>query len=159
MLPIDLSGRRALVAGVADDNGFGFAIAKSLAEAGASLVRAQQLQAADPQQAMQHAQRADQLAGAAIQYAQNDVSAFDGGGLGGMLGGGSSYGRQGGGGGMLGAVLGGIVINSMLGGGGGSSGGLGGMFGGGGGRSGGGMRSPGSFGGGGTRARRGGGRF
>lgn len=35
MLPIDLSGRRALVAGVADDAGFGFAIAKSLAEAGA----------------------------------------------------------------------------------------------------------------------------
>ncbi len=130
-----------------------------LAEAGASLVRAQQ--ATDPQQAMQHAQRADQLAGAAIQAAQNDVGAFDGGGLGGMLGGGSSYGPQsggGGGGGLLGAVLGGIVINSMLGGGGGSSGGLGGMFGGGG-RSGGAMRSPGSFGGGGTRARRGGGRF
>ena len=37
MLPIDLSGRRALVAGVADDGGFGFAIAKSLAEAGASV--------------------------------------------------------------------------------------------------------------------------
>ena len=37
MLPIDLSGRRALVAGVADDGGFGFAIAKSLAEAGASI--------------------------------------------------------------------------------------------------------------------------
>ncbi len=37
MLPIDLSGRRALVAGVADDNGFGFAIAKSLAEAGAKV--------------------------------------------------------------------------------------------------------------------------
>lgn len=37
MLPIDLSGRRALVAGVADDNGFGFAIAKALAEAGASV--------------------------------------------------------------------------------------------------------------------------
>ena len=35
MLSIDLSGRRALVAGVADDAGFGFAIAKSLAEAGA----------------------------------------------------------------------------------------------------------------------------
>ena len=40
MLPIDLSGRRALVAGVADDNGFGFAIAKSLAEAGASVCTA-----------------------------------------------------------------------------------------------------------------------
>ncbi|MDF1504435.1 enoyl-[acyl-carrier-protein] reductase [Roseisolibacter sp. H3M3-2] len=37
MLPIDLTGRRALVAGVADDNGFGFAIAKALAEAGASV--------------------------------------------------------------------------------------------------------------------------
>ena len=38
MLNIDLSGRRALVAGVADDAGFGFAIAKSLAEAGASVI-------------------------------------------------------------------------------------------------------------------------
>jgi enoyl-[acyl-carrier protein] reductase I len=37
MLNIDLSGRRALVAGVADDGGFGFAIAKALAEAGASV--------------------------------------------------------------------------------------------------------------------------
>jgi enoyl-[acyl-carrier protein] reductase I len=37
MLGIDLRGRRALVAGVADDGGFGFAIAKSLAEAGASV--------------------------------------------------------------------------------------------------------------------------
>src|ERR687892_293481 len=37
MLNIDLSGKRALVAGVADDGGFGFAIAKSLAEAGASI--------------------------------------------------------------------------------------------------------------------------
>jgi enoyl-[acyl-carrier protein] reductase I len=37
MLKIDLSGRRALVAGVADDGGFGFAIAKALAEAGASV--------------------------------------------------------------------------------------------------------------------------
>ena len=37
MLPIDLTGKRALVAGVADDGGFGFAIAKSLAEAGASV--------------------------------------------------------------------------------------------------------------------------
>lgn len=38
MLSIDLRGKRALVAGVADDGGFGFAIAKSLAEAGASIV-------------------------------------------------------------------------------------------------------------------------
>ncbi len=37
MLAIDLSGKRAFVAGVADDNGFGFAIAKALAEAGASV--------------------------------------------------------------------------------------------------------------------------
>ena len=37
MLPIDLSGRRAFVAGVADDAGFGFAIAKALAEAGATV--------------------------------------------------------------------------------------------------------------------------
>ena len=37
MLPIDLTGRRALVAGVADDAGYGFAIAKALAEAGATV--------------------------------------------------------------------------------------------------------------------------
>ena len=37
MLAIDLSGKRALVAGVADDAGFGFAIAKALAEAGAAV--------------------------------------------------------------------------------------------------------------------------
>jgi len=40
MLNIDFTGRRALVAGVADDGGFGFAIAKSLAEAGASVCAA-----------------------------------------------------------------------------------------------------------------------
>jgi enoyl-[acyl-carrier protein] reductase I len=37
MLNIDLTGRRVLVAGVADDAGFGFAIAKAFAEAGASV--------------------------------------------------------------------------------------------------------------------------
>jgi len=37
MLSIDLRGKRALVAGVADDGGFGFAIAKALAEAGATI--------------------------------------------------------------------------------------------------------------------------
>src|ERR1041385_5976756 len=37
MMKIDLTGKRALVAGVADDAGFGFAIAKALAEAGASV--------------------------------------------------------------------------------------------------------------------------
>ncbi|SFI40621.1 MULTISPECIES: TPM domain-containing protein [Microbacterium] len=126
-----------------------------LAEAGASLMQAQQLAASDPAQALQYAQRANDLAGQAIQYAQNDVGAFSGGG--GLLGGGNS----GGGGNMMGAVLGGIVINSLLGGGGG------GIFGGGGGRGGGGFGGggfgggigPGSFGGGGTRGRRGGGRF
>jgi enoyl-[acyl-carrier protein] reductase I len=37
MLAIDLTGKRAFVAGVADDGGFGFAIAKALAEAGATI--------------------------------------------------------------------------------------------------------------------------
>lgn len=38
MLRIDLNGKRALVAGVADDAGYGFAIAKALVEAGATVV-------------------------------------------------------------------------------------------------------------------------
>ena len=37
MVAIDLVGKRALVAGVADDSGYGFAIAKELAEAGATV--------------------------------------------------------------------------------------------------------------------------
>lgn len=37
MLAIDLTGKRAFVAGVADDAGFGFAIAKALAQAGAAV--------------------------------------------------------------------------------------------------------------------------
>src|ERR1044071_1529569 len=37
MLAIDLTGKHALGAGVADDAGFGFAIAKALAEAGAKV--------------------------------------------------------------------------------------------------------------------------
>lgn len=37
MLSIDLKGKRAFVAGVADDNGYGWAIAKALAQAGASI--------------------------------------------------------------------------------------------------------------------------
>ncbi|HUL70416.1 MAG TPA: enoyl-[acyl-carrier-protein] reductase [Gemmatimonadales bacterium] len=37
MLAIDLKGKRAFVAGVADDGGFGFAICKALAEAGATI--------------------------------------------------------------------------------------------------------------------------
>jgi len=133
-----------------------------LAEAGAALVQARQLQPTDPTQALGYAQRANDLAAQAIQHAQNDVGAFQGGGFGGLSGGGT----RGGGGDIMGAVLGGIVINSLLGGGGNRGGsrggGLGGGFGGSSGgsrsRSGGGM-SPGSFGGGGTRSRRGGGRF
>ena len=38
MLAIDLTGKRALIAGVSDDGGFGFAIARSLAEAGATIL-------------------------------------------------------------------------------------------------------------------------
>jgi enoyl-[acyl-carrier protein] reductase I len=37
MLSIDLTGKRAFVAGVADDNGYGWAIAKALAQAGATV--------------------------------------------------------------------------------------------------------------------------
>ncbi len=37
MLPIDLSGKRAFVAGVADDRGYGWAIVRALAQAGASI--------------------------------------------------------------------------------------------------------------------------
>jgi enoyl-[acyl-carrier protein] reductase I len=37
MLAIDLTGKRAFIAGVSDDGGFGFAIAKAMAEAGASV--------------------------------------------------------------------------------------------------------------------------
>lgn len=37
MLNIDLTGKRAFVAGVADDGGFGWAIARALAEAGATV--------------------------------------------------------------------------------------------------------------------------
>merc|ERR1711960_91773 len=88
-----------------------------VAEAGASLVRAQQLRASDPAQALTHAQRADQLAAQAIRSAQADVGSFSG----------SMQSTRSGGGDMMGAVLGGIVINSLLGG--GSGGRRGGGFG------------------------------
>merc|ERR1711960_6935 len=88
-----------------------------VAEAGASLVRAQQLRASDPAQALTHAQRADQLAAQAIRSAQADVGSFSG----------SMQSTRSGGGDMMGAVLGGIVINSLLGG--GSGGRRGGDFG------------------------------
>jgi len=38
MLKIDLKGKRAFIAGIGDDQGFGWAIAKSLAEAGAEIL-------------------------------------------------------------------------------------------------------------------------
>ena len=37
MLPIDLTGKRAFVAGIADDKGYGWAIVRALAQAGASI--------------------------------------------------------------------------------------------------------------------------
>ncbi|SFN77608.1 TPM domain-containing protein [Mycetocola miduiensis] len=135
-----------------------------LAEAGRNLVQAQQLAASDPVSALTYAQTSNQLARAAIDSAQADVSGFgmQPGGYG-PMGGGMMGGQQQSGGGMMGAILGGILINSVLSGGGRSGGGFGGFGGGGfGGGFGGGSRSgrsAGSFGGGGTRSRRGGGRF
>lgn len=137
-----------------------------LAEAGAALVQAEQLRAADPAAALASAQRAADLAGRAASLAQNDVSAFGGG----RVGGGGS------GGDVMGAILGGIAVNAILGGGGrsrggfggGGMGGLGGMLGGMGGvggsrsagvRSGGARGRPGGLSSGGSRGRRGGGRF
>lgn len=38
MLGIDLKGKKAFIAGIGDDNGFGWAIAKALAEAGAEII-------------------------------------------------------------------------------------------------------------------------
>ena len=129
----------------------GAAARTRLAEAGAALVHAQQLQQTAPEQAAQHAQRANQLAAQAIQSAQRDVGGFSG-----------VSGRTSGDNGMMGAVLGGIVINSLLGGGGSGrrsrSSGFGGF--GGGGFSGGSRSRPSSGGfGGGSRSRSGGGRF
>jgi uncharacterized membrane protein YgcG len=128
-----------------------------LAEAGAALTRAQHLQTADPDQALSEAQRANSLAGQAIEYARTDVGGFSN--SGGLFGGGGG----GGGSDFMGALLGGIV-GSAISGGGRSSGGFGGFgsFGGGvsrGSFGGGASRRSSSFGGGGSRGRRGGGRF
>jgi enoyl-[acyl-carrier protein] reductase I len=38
MLSIDLTGKKAFIAGIGDDQGYGFAIAKALAEAGAEII-------------------------------------------------------------------------------------------------------------------------
>lgn len=123
-----------------------------LAEAGASLVQARQLQQNDPAQALAAAQRAHELATQSLQAAQSDVGVFQGG----MFGGSGGSPRTGTGGDMMGAILGGIVINSLLNGGGGGRSRSGGGFGG---LGGGGSISPGGFGGAGSRSRRGGGRF
>ena len=125
-----------------------------LAEAGAALVQATQLQQSDPERALDLAHRAAALAGEAMQRAQGDVGSFAGGG-------------NTGGGGDFGGMLGGIILGSLLGGGGSgrSSGGFGGGFGGSSSRRSGGFGG-GGFGGGsigrssgGSRSRRGGGRF
>ncbi|MFJ6679982.1 TPM domain-containing protein [Microbacterium sp. NPDC091382] len=131
----------------------GAAARTRLAEAGAALVQATQLQQSDPERALDLAHRSAALAGEAMQRAQGDVGSFAGGG-------------NAGGGGDFGGMLGGIILGSLLGGGGGSrrsSGGFGGFGGGFGGSS---SRRTGGFGGGstgrsggGSRSRRGGGRF
>ncbi len=108
--------------------GVGATARTRLAEAGASLVQAGQLQATDPARALQYAQRADQLSAEAIRLAQDDVGSF-GGGTAGFGPGGGQGGSSGGG--MLGAILGGIVLNSVLGGGSSGGGFPGGGFGGG----------------------------
>ena len=75
---------------------------------------------ANPEQALQYAQRAEPARRAGDPATPRTTSARSrAAASGGMLGGGG--GGSGGGGGMLGAVLGGIVINSMLGGGGSSA--------------------------------------
>ncbi|HEV7813402.1 MAG TPA: TPM domain-containing protein [Leifsonia sp.] len=109
-----------------------------LAEASRLLSLAQSTAATDTVSAVAHAQRADELAAQAIQFAESDVNGFTtnagGGGMYGMPG--QYGGRGGGGGGIFGAVLGGILIDSVLrgsgggffGGGGGGDGGDGGDF-------------------------------
>lgn len=75
-----------------------------LAEAGAALARAQALAASDPTSALESAQRAEALAGQALQAAQSDVGGFT-----------SAQYRTGSGGfsdGLLGGILGGILSNA-----------------------------------------------
>ncbi|MEU5870356.1 TPM domain-containing protein [Glycomyces sp. NPDC047369] len=119
-----------------------------LNEAKQQLAQARALADTDPVQALALAQRADQLANAAAQLAQQDVQGYLA----------PSNPNKGANpmGGNAGAMLGGILLGQILGGGGRGGGGFsGGGFGGGGG--GGHRRGPGSFGGSGTRGRRGGG--
>jgi uncharacterized membrane protein YgcG len=102
--------------------GVGSTARTRVAEAQRHLERAHTLAATDPENALAEAQRADDMASAAYQEAQQDVSGFAGAGSTGWahaVGGGGGSGM----GGMAGAVLGGILINSILGGGGGGGGG------------------------------------
>ncbi len=122
-----------------------------LAEAQAQEQIASDTRAADPVGALTAAQRALDLAGQALQSAENDLAATMAptGPVGGMLGGGGGGGR---GGGVSDAIIGGIIGGLLGGGGGGGSrGGFGGGFSGG--SSGGGSRRPsfGSSGGGSSR--------
>jgi ABC-type transporter Mla subunit MlaD len=116
-----------------------------LNEARLQLDRAAALEDADPARALPLAQRADELANAAAQFAQQDVQGY--------LGPGDPYAASPMGG-SAGAMLGGILLGGMFGGGGGWSRSSPGGFAGGGRRR---SAGPGSFGGSGTRGRRGGG--
>lgn len=132
-----------------------------VAEARASLDRAEATAQVEPERALADAARATQLSGLAIDAARTDVGGF------------APASSGSGSNGMMGAMIGGMVLNSLLGGGssgrrssgfGGSGfGGFGGSgFGGSRGGFGGGSRGRsggGGFGGGGGRSRRGGGRF
>lgn len=113
-----------------------------LSEAERNFDYAVSISGSDPVNSLAYAQQAQQLAKQAIQYAQNDVNNFGGGGRGGGYGGGG--GSMGGG--MGGAILGGIIGGLLSGGGGGFGGG---GFGGGGGGGGFGGGGGGGFGGGG----------
>lgn len=124
-------------------------------QADAALQQAMALAASDPVQAIQQAQRAQQLANDAYAYAQQDVDDFQGGWSSGGGGGGIDFGS------VLGGILGGMIGGGMRSGGGGGWSSGGGIFRGGGGGwssgSGGGVRRSGGFSSGGRRG--GGGRF
>lgn len=137
MLSAAISQAQAQIDGTADFIGarrgaVGSEARTRLAEADRSLQTAMSLRSSDPVAALEHAQRASQLADRASERAQEDVAGFGYGGMGGGYGGMGGYGGSpfggpmvvqrggmGGGfaGGLGGALLGGILMNSMLGGG------------------------------------------
>ncbi|MFB9163467.1 TPM domain-containing protein [Arthrobacter psychrochitiniphilus] len=143
-----LAGAQATIATAKDfiaarRGGVGSAARTRLSEAERNFDYAVSIADSDPSNALTYAQQAQALAQQAIQYAQNDVDRFGGGG---GYGGG---GRGSMGGGMGGAILGGIIGGLLSGGGGGGFGGGGFGGGGGGGFGGGGGGGGGGFGGGG----------